>query len=125
MAQRKAPSGPQYPLKEVLEKLPTAIAGDFKAIRVVSAFVEGASGTMAAKRYIREIVAALRPEDFAHTKVMSWDPPATVDVYGITYKEQNWYVKLRIDGGKLYIISCHPPEEDLRLRSGGVLKADR
>jgi hypothetical protein len=126
MAQRKVPSGPQYPLKEVLDKLPTAIVDDFRGIRIVSALVEEAGGTLAAKRYVREIVAALRPEDFAHTKVMSnWVPPATVDVYGSTYKERNWYVKLRINGGNLYIISCHPPEEDLHLRSGGVLKADR
>ena len=68
---------------------------------------------------IASVLLGLDQRDFAHTVELVWDK---ADVYGVTYEEAGWYLKLCIDEEEpeVAVISFHPLEHSLKTQGGWV-----
>jgi hypothetical protein len=67
----------------------------------------------------------LTPDHFYQSEAGQWgDLSCVTDQYGIRYEGIPWFIKFRIEAGKLEEISCHPLERDMTLASGTVLKKE-
>jgi hypothetical protein len=79
-----------------------------------------------ALRYATRVVLSLAADDFSDTVILA--DGRLADVYGCWVDELGWYVKVAIaavrpgqdETEEIEILSCHPPEYDLRTGRGGV-----
>ena len=113
---------PVHPLEEVCrlarEEGANARIDEDRALDVVVALLD--LEERAARAFILARVAALQPENFAHT-LANFAPPA--DVYGIEFAGRPWYCKVAIEvrrGRRLLVVSFHPPTDPLRTPAGTV-----
>ena len=111
---------PTYDLVEVQRVIRLAVVHRQRASRQIVARL-GVSEPEA-ERLARAKVGALRPENFAKPEVLDYDPPIRADVYGLNDEDGNWYIKFFMEHGRVTIISCHGPKEDLVCISGLVVK---
>lgn len=79
--------------------------------------------------FILNLVAKLKPEDFAHTQLMPLEvgKPLYGDVYGKLVNGQVWFIKLTFeDGVTTVVMSCHHAHhEPLVLANGRQLRSRR
>jgi hypothetical protein len=67
-----------------------------------------------------DVLARLTADQLWKTDT-SGTPPA--DVYGWNGRGCGWYVKLKIEDGRLHVLSFHPPEHPFRTtKSGDVVR---
>ncbi len=74
-----------------------------------------------ALRWVRGVIADLRPADFAHTVELEVH---VADVYGFVVGDNGWYLKLTMtedaDGSFVLVISCHPLQYPLSTQGGRI-----
>ena len=74
-----------------------------------------------ARGWIRELIATLRPENFAHSIQLAVH---TADIYGAYSVGHGWYLKFTMtrgtDGLAVLVISCHPVEHPLETLRGTI-----
>jgi hypothetical protein len=77
---------------------------------------------LGARRWIKDLIATLRPEDFAHSVQLEVH---RADVYGVYNDGCGWYVKLTMtkdtDGLVVLVISCHLVERPLKTLKRTIL----
>jgi len=79
-----------------------------------------------ATSYIRDLVGRLQATDFAHIVDLPFDPTTVrADVYGVKNDDGTWYVKLHFEGAVMIVVSCHPPDYDLKLENGRILRRNK
>jgi hypothetical protein len=89
-----------------------------------------AASNREAKKYIRGVLARLSAADFHDSKLLALNEGLQrkpvrkwFDIYGVEDDEGRWYVKFRIEEETgLLVVSCHGPVEDLKLKSGKVIR---
>ena len=76
-------------------------------------------GDAEAETYARQTVSKLRLADFCRTEAQTYeDWEIDADIYGVKNRDGEWYVKLYVLHGQVWILSCHPPERILQREDG-------
>ncbi len=100
---------PHWPLTDVRR-----LAAEDRLALTLSA-CDAFPSRMVAGVWIKDLIATLRPEHFAHSVQLEVH---RADVYGIFKDGCGWYVKLSMakdaDGLAVLVISCHPVERPLK-----------
>lgn len=77
-------------------------------------------GAEAARALIVSVIAELNVAQFWKTDTgPQWIP---ADVYGWMGRGCGWYVKLQVIGGRVCVLSFHPPERPFRTMGGEVIR---
>lgn len=113
---KKVP-GPRYDLANVLPIVRLAQIGKKRATREVEnrlGFSE-----REAEVFVRETLASIRKENYVESIEMQYDSGAIIaDVYGVNDEHGGWYVKFYVEHGRVQVVSCHAPENDMRCADG-------
>lgn len=114
--------GPVYALADVKKLANLSVIGSRVAKRV-----EDQLGCSAAEAesYIRQVLSGLVADDYVDSRVLDYNPSVEADVYGVANDDGNWYVKFYSRNGRVFVVSCHPPEHNLRTMGGKVRKGNR
>ena len=76
----------------------------------------------AAERFIRKVIASLRPDEYCYSEVQYHsDGDYWGDIYGHTNANGNWFVKFVV-ARQTVVCSCHPPRRPLKRKNGTILR---
>lgn len=119
-------SSPHYDLNKIIassENCPFPMSDkSSRAVMAVYRILKGSSKSEAdAQRFIKDELKKLEVVDFCgHTQVFQSE---IADVYGKNIDGEPWYIKIQLDeDGDVYLLSFHPPEWEMKLQSGVVIK---
>lgn len=110
---------PRFPLTEVKQVLRLAKIGERVVARTMQDYPLDPPKV---EKFILDTIRALTEEDFSEVRPQQYETcTVDADVYGVRNKEGTWYVKFRMLHGQVIVLSCHRPEQPIRLASGRTI----